>query len=193
MLVRYILFERALEIPGDIVECGVFRGAGLMYWAKLLEIFAPNSSKRVIGFDAFRPFSELTLREEEIGIADSHDKIASGIKKEELASIVEAARLAHRVHLIEGEIETTAPEYGRRHVGSRVSLLHLDLDTYSGTKAALASLYPLVSRGGIVILDEYGLAGMGETDAVDEFFAGTEIKPTAVPFSESPTAYVAKP
>jgi hypothetical protein len=33
---------------------------------------------------------------------------------------------------------------------------------------------------------------MGETDAVDEFFSGTEIKPMAVPCSESPTAYLIK-
>jgi hypothetical protein len=193
LLVRYRLFEQALNAPGDIVECGVFKGAGLTYWAKLVEIFCPNSTKRVIGFDAFRPFSELDLREEEHAVADRHDQLVPGIRKDELALTIEAAQLSHRIQLIEGHIEKTAPEYARTHVGSRIALLHLDLDTYSGTKAALTALYPLVSRGGIVILDEYGLAGMGETDAVDEFFTGTEIRPTIVPFAESPTAYLTKP
>jgi hypothetical protein len=193
MLARYRLFEQALHVPGDVVECGVFKGAGLMYWAKLIEIFAPNSGKRVIGFDAFRPFSELELREEEHAVAERHDKLVPGIRLQELTSLVEDARLTARVRLIGGQIEKTAGEYARKQVGSRIALLHLDLDTYSGTKAALTSLYPLVSRGGIVILDEYGIAGMGETDAVDEFFAGSESKPIAVPHSESPTAYLVKP
>jgi hypothetical protein len=45
----------------------------------------------------------------------------------------------------------------------------------------------------MVIFDEYGLAGMGETDAVDEFFAGTNVRAKAIPYSESPTAYLVKP
>jgi Macrocin-O-methyltransferase (TylF) len=192
MLVRYRLFEQVIDVPGDIIECGVFKGAGLMYWAKLLEIFSPNSRKRVIGFDGFRPFLEVPLRPEEYAVARKHDEIVSGVSRREVEAAVDVAGLAHRVELIEGNIETTAVEYGQRNAGTRISLLHLDLDTYSGTKAALTSLYPLVSPGGLVIFDEYGIPGMGETDAVDEFFAGTKIRIIAVPHSESPTAYLIK-
>jgi hypothetical protein len=152
LLIRYRLFEQSLDIPGDIVECGVFRGAGLMYWAKLLEIFCPNSTKRVIGFDAFRPFLDLPLRQEEHGIAESFDKIVRGVSETEVAAGVDAAGMSGRVELVSGEIETTAVEYVKHNIGSRISLLHLDLDTYSGTKAALESFYPMVSRGGIVVL-----------------------------------------
>jgi hypothetical protein len=192
MLVRYRLFEKTIVVPGDIIECGVFRGAGLMYWAKLLEIFSPNSRKRVIGFDGFRPFLEVQLRPEERAVAGRHDELVPGVNKNEVEAAIDAAGLTHRTELIEGNIEVTAVEYARRNVGTRISLLHLDLDTYSGTKAALTSLYPLVSPGGLVILDEYGIPGMGETDAVDEFFAGTSVRVIAAPYSESPTAYLVK-
>jgi hypothetical protein len=191
--VRYRLFDQTLDVPGDILECGVFRKAGLMYWAKLLEIFCPNSTKRVIGFDAFRPFSELSLRQEERVTADSHDEVVRGVGKAAVAAAVDAAGMSNRVELVEGEIENTAAEYTQRNIGARVSLLHLDLDTYSGTKSALLYFYPIVSRGGVIILDEYGLAEVGETDAVDEFFARTDIRVMAVPYSEAPTAYVIKP
>ena len=53
MLVRFELFMKSLEVPGDIVECGVFKGAGIAYWLKLLDIFCHGSDKRVIGFDLF--------------------------------------------------------------------------------------------------------------------------------------------
>jgi hypothetical protein len=193
MLVRYRLFEQVIDVPGDIAECGVFKGAGLMYWAKLLEIFSGNSTRRVIGFDAFRPFRDVPLRPEELTVAADHDRIISGVSKDDVAEAVEAAGLTGRVELVDGKIEDTAAEYAARNVGSRFSILHLDLDTYSGTMAALTALYPLVSPGGMVIFDEYGLAGMGETDAVDEFFAGTNVRAKAIPYSESPTAYLVKP
>ena len=61
MLVRYDLFRQSLCVPGDIVECGVFKGVGAMYWAKLLAIYAPGSRKRVIGFDTFSEFANSML------------------------------------------------------------------------------------------------------------------------------------
>ena len=49
-------------------------------------------------------------------------------------------------------------------------MLHLDLDTYSGTKSALGNFFPLVSKGGVVIFDEYGERGWGESEAIDSIF-----------------------
>ena len=57
LLVRYELFKKSLNVPGDIIECGVFKGVGLMYWLKLLKIYAPGEKKKVIGFDTFSKFS----------------------------------------------------------------------------------------------------------------------------------------
>ena len=56
LLARYELFEKSLHVPGDIVEAGVFKGTGLLYFLKLLHIFAPGSAKRVVGFDLFGGF-----------------------------------------------------------------------------------------------------------------------------------------
>ena len=56
ILIRYDLFRKTLNVPGDIVECGVFKGVGLFQWLKLLEIYSSNSNKRVIGFDMFTNF-----------------------------------------------------------------------------------------------------------------------------------------
>ena len=39
MLARYEIFKQVIEMPGDIVEGGVLKGAGMLYWAKLIEIF----------------------------------------------------------------------------------------------------------------------------------------------------------
>ena len=74
--------------------------------------------------------------------------------------------------------------------GLRISLLHLDVDLYEPTKAALAALYPLVVRGGLVVFDEYALPPWeGETVAADEFLATLPGSPTLrkFPFSSQPS------
>ena len=71
-------------------------------------------------------------------------------------------------------------------------IINIDFDTYSGTKAVLENLYNRVSRGGIIILDEYGKSGWGESDAVDEFFKKKKIKIQSVRYSSQPTAFIVK-
>ena len=192
LLIRYRLFEMSLSVPGDIVECEVFKGAGLCYWAKLLEIFAHNSRKQVIGFDGFGFFKELPLQPGEQDNASRHDSIAERTGKEEITDAVNLAGLAHRIELVEGDIAQSAPAYVQRRYGFRISLLHLDLDTYGGTKAALNAFWPVVSPGGVIIFDEYAVDGMGESNAVDEFLKDANVGLSAVPFSETPTAYLIK-
>jgi hypothetical protein len=53
ILSRYDFFKMITELPGDIVECGVFNGHGVLFWARLIQIFNPLSTKKVIGFDTF--------------------------------------------------------------------------------------------------------------------------------------------
>ena len=69
----------------------------------------------------------------------------------------------------------------------------MDLDTYQGTKSALDTFYKKISRGGIILLDEYGKRGWGETDAVDEFLDKYKtLKIKTVKFSNQPTSYIVK-
>src|SRR6266446_7733139 len=67
LFARYEIFKMVLNLPGDIVDCGVYRGASLFSWGNLIEIFAPHSQKVVIGFDTFSGFSsDLHILEIEI-------------------------------------------------------------------------------------------------------------------------------
>ena len=59
-LAMYELFKKILPIKGSIVECGVFRGFGLMSWAKLSSMLEPeNLTRRIYGFDTFAGFPSL--------------------------------------------------------------------------------------------------------------------------------------
>ncbi len=195
LLVRYELFKLSLDIPGDIVECGVFRGVGLMYWLKLLQIFAPGSRKKVIAFDTFASFEPPTLLPYERDNARKYEGEAglAGITVDEVRAVVKTAGFENRTELVPGDLQQMAREYVASNPGFRISLLHLDADTFAATKAALEVFWPIVVRGGVVVFDEYACRGWGESDAVDQFFAETQVRLQIVPHSSQPTAWCVKP
>ena len=194
LLVRYELFKKSLIVPGDIVECGVFKGVGALYWLKLLGIFAPASLKKVIGFDTFTHFAESSLDYERISTKKfMNEANFSGMNSDEILSHVSRLGMEDKLELVVGNICETGEEYVRRNPGFRISLLHLDLDTYDGTKSALKAFYNRVVPGGIIIFDEYASHEWGESDAIDEFFHGHEFAIKSVEFSTKPTAYIVKP
>src|SRR5207248_10595135 len=60
-LAMYELFKRVLHVKGSVVECGVFRGFGVMSWAKLSTILEPeNLTRRIYGFDTFDGFPSVS-------------------------------------------------------------------------------------------------------------------------------------
>jgi Macrocin-O-methyltransferase (TylF) len=192
LIVRHELLRQTLDVPGDVVECGVLKGAGLMLWLKLLEIMSPGTNKRVVGFDTFEGYAG-TDRPDERGAASAFlaeaDYVSTDVAALERAA---AAVSPDRVELVAGDVTVTAAEYAKANPGFRVSLLHLDLDVYAPTLAALEALYPRVVRGGLIVFDEYADNQWGESDAVDEFFADMGVRLRTVPWSRKPTAFLVK-
>ncbi len=194
IIVRYELFKLSNNIPGDIVECGVFKGTGHIFWLKMLNLFDPNSNKKVIGFDTFSDFPRSTLNFEKKA-AKSFVKEAKFKKKnifKNLKDKIKIINLDKRSELVKGDIVKTSKKYSINNRGFRISLLHLDLDTYSGTKSALKNFFPLVSKGGVVIFDEYGSRGWGESEAIDEYFKDSKYKVQKTKNSFKPTAFLIK-
>ena len=97
-----------------------------------------------------------------------------------------------RCELIAGDIRETAARYVATSPGMRISLLHLDLDLADATRAALEAFWPRVSRGGIVVFDEYAVRGWTESDAVDDFFRNIPVQIATLPWARTPTAFIVK-
>ena len=194
LLVREKIFQETIEIPGDIVECGVFKGTGVIYWLKLLKIFSSNSRKKIIGFDLFDAFNDDQAQEYEKEKIQEFVKEANfnGQDMQELFDIATSLAMNDRFDLIKGDIVQTSKQYAENNKGFRISLLHLDLDTYNATKSALENFYENVSKGGIILIDEYAERGWGESDAIDEFFRDKNVEIKSVPNSSKPTAYIKK-
>ena len=60
-LALYDIFKLILPVKGSVVECGVYKGFGLMAWAKLSAMLEPeNLTRRIYGFDTFAGFPGFT-------------------------------------------------------------------------------------------------------------------------------------
>lgn len=197
------LFRQTVEVPGDIAEVGVFRGAGLLTWANLLEAYCiGDRTKVVVGFDNWSGFSALAP-EDGAEVEELQKKpggFSPGAYLEELQSairIFDSDRFVPwkpRIQLVNGDIETTVPEFVRDNPGVRFSLIHLDCDMYLPTKAAITALWPRLSRGGLMLLDEYAIRDWpGETKAVDELLESLpEVTVTTLSWTNTPAGIIIK-
>ncbi|XZN95172.1 MAG: TylF/MycF/NovP-related O-methyltransferase [Microcoleus sp.] len=201
-LSHYELFKQVIDLPGCIVELGVFRGASFFTWSKFMEIFCPyDRSRKVFGFDSFGGLQQFTEKD---GAMDaSVQKVQEGYKAtaEEVQTLVELHNADNmipgtkRCKIIIGDLTETLPKFLEEQPGLKISLLHFDVDLYQPTKFALELLYPYVLKGGVVCFDEYGLIPwQGETKAVDEFFANVPNPPIIKkhPFAQTPHGYFIK-
>lgn len=179
-LAHYELFKKVENLPGSIVELGVFKGASLFSFAHFLEIFCHGDrSRKVVGFDSFEG---LTAFSEKDGVfEESHAKVSHGWSAQDFETELHAfvdlfhqesfVPQAPRIEMVKGDIMSTVPDYIKANPGLRISLLHFDCDLYSPTLKGLQELVPLVVPGGLVVLDEYAItAWAGETTAVEEYF-----------------------
>ncbi|MEK9643931.1 MAG: TylF/MycF/NovP-related O-methyltransferase [Alphaproteobacteria bacterium] len=194
VLARHYLFLDVRDLPGHIVDAGVFKGASTLLFAHMLKIYAPHSRRKVIGFDTFTETFE-DAQEFESGRAAEFMEHYAPDMKSKLEGIIAAQGLTDQCELVAGDISQTLPQYVEDSRGMRISLLHLDLDVREPTLAALRASYDLMTPGGLIVLDEYGVEGWGESDAVDTFFRERGIRPKieSVPFATTPTAMIRVP
>lgn len=201
-LAHYELFCKTINLPGDIVELGVFRGMSLMEWANFVEIRnMGDRQKQVFGFDNFTGFTALT--EKDGKASDDMHKTVGGFDSsmyeaalEDAISIYDKDRFIPykaRVKLVKGDIEKTVPKFVQDNPGLRISLIHFDADMYEPTKVGLEHFYPLIVKGGVILFDEYGIRPWsGESTAVDEYFADKDVEIRRFDWCPNPGGYIVK-
>lgn len=159
-LAMYEVFKLAMPVKGSVVECGVFRGFGLMAWAKLSAMLEPeNLTRRIYGFDTFQGFPSVADQDKS-GFADAQAGGLCADSYEELQQLIQEYDrdrfLGHipKVELIRGDIAQTVPAFASSHPHLLVSLLYLDADLYEPTKIALETFLPRMPKGAILAFDE---------------------------------------
>lgn len=188
ILARYELFRKIIDTPGDICECGVFKGSGLFTWVKLMRLFKPNNNFNVVGFDLFGSKKKVKFKYKLDKKVQNWHKPNTINKKEIIKKCNEWG--FKNIKLYAGDVKITTKKYAKENFGTRIALLYLDVDNYDGSLAILKNLYKKMAKGGVIAFDEYGLKGHGESEAVDEFFQKKKIKLRSFSWANSPTSYV---
>jgi O-methyltransferase len=162
-------------IPGDIVECGVWRGGSMMAAALMLKSLG-DTSRRLVLYDTFEGMSEPTERDrtaDGVSARKALDAEAprSGIwcyasLEDVQANLRSTGYPEDKIVYVRGPVEQTIP----KEIPERIALLRLDTDWYESTRHELEHLYPRLSPHGIMIIDDYG-HWQGARAAVDEFLA----------------------
>jgi len=159
-LAMYEVMKLALPVKGSIVECGVYRGFGLMGWAKLSAILEPeNLTRRIYGFDTFEGFPAVSKQDAGAGESPGKGDLRADCYEELLKLVKEydADRfLGHlpKVELVRGDIAQTVPAFLEAHPHLVVSLLFLDCDLYEPTKVALEHFVTRMPKGAVLAFDE---------------------------------------
>lgn len=189
LLSLYEIFKKILPVKGSIIECGVFKGFGLMAWANMSAILEPaNLTRRIYGFDTFEGFTDVRREDLNKIMKPKTGQLRSDSFKElgKLIDIYDSNRfLGHvnKVQLIKGDITKTVPRFMANNKHLVVSLLFLDLDLYEPTKAAIENFCPRMPKGSIIAFDELdNPIWPGETLALLETLGINKLKIERVEF-----------
>jgi O-methyltransferase len=147
-------------VDGDVIEAGAWRGGAALLMRATLDTLGDD--RMVWVADSFRGFPAPDTADSEAHRLGAIDFLS--VPRTEVADSFERLGCDHGVEFVEGFFEDTLPDLS----GRRWALVRLDADTYEPTRLALRALYPGLSVGGYLVVDDYG-AFHGCRQAVDQF------------------------
>jgi hypothetical protein len=180
-LYKSIEYVTRANIPGDIVECGVWRGGSMMLAAlTLMALGAPD--RRLVLFDTFGGHPAPHPEKDGQGLYDEWlrrrrpDQLsdwADASLTEVFGNLEGTGYPMDKVVLVKGRVEDTVPASA---MPETIALLRLDTDWHESTVCELTHLYPRLATGGVLIIDDYGVMP-GVRRAVDEYIAAHPAAP----------------
>ena len=178
-LIEAVKYVTRRRVPGAIVECGVWRGGSMMAAARTL-LSLGSSERDLYLFDTFEGMSPPSEHDVDMGGQRAGAMLAAQSKTDASSywcyasledvqgALAQVGYPAERVHYVKGKVEETVPAQAPQ----QIALLRLDTDWYESTRHELQHLYPRLSPGGVLIIDDYG-HWKGSRKATDEFIAST--------------------
>lgn len=174
-LVQSVEYVTRNSVEGAIVECGVWKGGSMMAAAQKLRDLG-NTARELFLFDTFEGMTQPDQVDRNVR-GDTAEALmrtadpntawvwAKSARREVERNLKSTEYPWTKVHLIEGRVEDTVPT----EAPNRIAILRLDTDWYSSTRHEMEHLFPRLSDGGVLIVDDYG-HWQGARKAVDEYF-----------------------
>ena len=177
-LYKTVQFIVNARIPGDMLECGTWKGGSMMLVAKTL-LAMGDTSRTLYLFDTFeghpKPDAEKDVDlwgnkavNEWVNYAktDETSDWAYVSIDEVRANMLSTGYPEDKIRLVKGMVEKTAAA----NVPDKLSMLRLDTDWYESCRVGLEVFWPVLSAAGVLIIDDYGHY-KGQREAVDAYFA----------------------
>jgi O-methyltransferase len=167
----YSLLRQAVAVPGDVWECGVYRGGTAMMFAALLSEWNVTG-KRLHLFDSFEGMPE----------TEEHDWHQGGDFEDTSLEAV-SSRIPHpfvtfHAGFIPGTFAGMEP--------SKLCFAHIDVDIHRSVVDCTEFVYPRMNPGGFIVYDDYGFISCpGARRAVDEFFRDKPEVPLVMPTGQA--------
>jgi O-methyltransferase len=153
-------------LDGDFVECGVFKGD--MAWVVSQAVDLRSTNKHFYLYDTFDGYSDLYSSPDDFPDNPSFYDFANGVYRDpHLYSDVLARFADHpEVRVIKG----TVPDILLKEAPEKIAFLHIDLNSPAAEVGALEILFPRLSSGAVLVLDDYGWKQFRrQKEAEDEF------------------------
>jgi len=176
--VRYVALS---QIPGVIVECGVWRGANMMLAARTL-LDLDVRDRELYLYDTFEGMPPPTDEDRDYNGISAETQLLKQKKgtgvwceaslEDVRGNMVSTGYPSDHIRYVQGMVENTIPGT----LPDKIALLRLDTDWYASTKHELEHLYPRLEAGGVLLIDDYG-HWQGARQAVDEYFSKIGVVP----------------
>jgi hypothetical protein len=176
--IRALRYIEHAGIPGDIVECGVWRGGNLVLAGLLREEL--KSNRAIHAFDTYAGMTPPTVHDRKTLVdvhtaakfqrleRDGHNEWCYASIDDVRSNFAGVLGAEAQLNTIKGPVQETLAEPS--NLPEKIAILRLDTDFYDSTKIELEILYPRLQPGGVLIVDDYG-EWAGARKAVDEYFA----------------------
>ena len=148
------------RVPGDLIEAGVWRGGASILMRAVLDALG-STDRIVVVADSFEGFPDIDAAESD-GVDYSYEFLVAAL--DDVRDNFARFGYERGVDFVPGFFEETLPQLTDR----TFAVVRLDGDSYSATNVGLHSLYPALSPGGYMIIDDYGVVE-GCRRAVDDF------------------------
>ena len=180
IVTRIKIFEKILDVQGDIIECGTFQGNNLMLFAHLSSIFEPYSfNRKIYGFDTFEGFKSISKYDPKDINENTFSNANLNILKKaiNLFDLNRSVGHINKINIIKGDATKTIPNFYKKNKNLLISLLYIDFDIFEPTKTALDVFASSVVKGGIIVFDQINYDKFrGESLAFKNYFKSNKYK-----------------
>jgi len=180
----YELYKLCLGVAGHICEIGTYKGASLLFFAKLIKIFEAESLTQVHGFDWFQGTGKDSINNKvEIGTYKADEA--------QLRKLIELQQLNKTAFVHKMDVTKELKTFLDKYQHFQFKLVFLDAGLYDVVSTVLPILWQRLTAGGILILDQYNHElSPGETMAVREILPDAKVR--TLPNIWMPTGYIVK-